>query len=213
MKLYHHYKNKPYKFIGLARHSETQEEMVIYETRYENADGKVWVRPKNMFFESVQVEGRTVPRFAEIPVRMIETTEVTDTEIARIAPVIEKALGEWDPKWFYGDFNNHTKFHLGMASIEDQVIGFKLGYEQDPRQFYSWLGGVVPEYRGLGIASALMKCQHEWCVRQGYEVVQTKTLNRFQDMFILNLRQGFEVTGTQNSRDYGLRIILEKKLK
>ena len=41
MKLYHHYKNKPYTYLGLARHSETLEEMVIYETRYENDRGKV----------------------------------------------------------------------------------------------------------------------------------------------------------------------------
>jgi hypothetical protein len=42
MKLYNHYKNKPYKYIGEAKHSETLEDVVIYETRYENKIGKLW---------------------------------------------------------------------------------------------------------------------------------------------------------------------------
>jgi len=213
MKLYHHYKNKPYKYIGIARHSETLEEMVIYETCYENAQGKLWVRPKEMFFESVQVDGKTTPRFKEIPLTIKEFTKVTDAEIQLIAPIIEKAFGEWDPKWFYSTFNSHGQFHLAIAYVENQAVAFKLGYEQNSREFYSWLGGVIPEYSGLGIASDLMICQHDWCQREGYKKIQTKTQNRFRSMLILNLNHGFEVIGTHDSGEAGMKIILEKKIK
>lgn len=213
MKLYHHYKNKPYKYAGLARHSETLEEMVIYETRYENDRGKVWVRPKNMFFESIQVGGQNVPRFEEIPLRLVETTDVTEADVNILAPLIEKIFGEWDANWFYSKFKNHKKFYLITAFIEDRPVGFKLGYERDSREFYSWLGGVIPEYRGLGIASDLMKRQHDWCCKEGYAKVQTNTQNRFREMFILNLRHGFDVIGTHQSDEGGLKITLEKRLK
>lgn len=60
---YEHYKKKPYRVLGTARHSETLEELVLYEALYENDLGKIWVRPKKMFLEEVEVNGERVPRF------------------------------------------------------------------------------------------------------------------------------------------------------
>jgi hypothetical protein len=58
---YRHYKGKEYTVIGVARHSETEEELVVYRKEYD--DHGLWVRPLAMFMESVEVEGRAVPRF------------------------------------------------------------------------------------------------------------------------------------------------------
>jgi hypothetical protein len=63
---YQHYKGNYYEFIGVARHSETLEELVIYRALYESKEfGKdaLWARPKKMFQETVSFEGKTVPRF------------------------------------------------------------------------------------------------------------------------------------------------------
>ena len=60
---YQHYKGHFYKVIGIAKHSETLEELVIYEALYENPDGKLWVRPLKMFLEKVKINGKKVPRF------------------------------------------------------------------------------------------------------------------------------------------------------
>ena len=59
---YRHYKGNEYEVIGIARHSETEEEMVVYRELY--GDHSLWVRPLAMFRELVKVEGRQVPRFA-----------------------------------------------------------------------------------------------------------------------------------------------------
>ncbi len=64
--IYNHYKNKKYKVIGTARHSETLEEVVVYEALYENKLGQVWVRPKTMFLETIQIENYSGPRFSLI---------------------------------------------------------------------------------------------------------------------------------------------------
>jgi hypothetical protein len=60
---YLHYKNKEYKVLGVARHSETLEELVVYEALYDNPSGKLWVRPKAMFLEDVKVGRYHGPRF------------------------------------------------------------------------------------------------------------------------------------------------------
>ena len=63
---YEHFKGKPYEVISLVRHSETLEELVLYKALYNSEDfGKdsLWVRPLAMFLESVNIEGKEVPRF------------------------------------------------------------------------------------------------------------------------------------------------------
>ena len=59
---YRHYKGNYYEVIGIARHSETEEQLVVYRCLY--GDHSLWVRPLAMFTELVSVEGRQVPRFA-----------------------------------------------------------------------------------------------------------------------------------------------------
>jgi hypothetical protein len=61
---YRHYKGGDYEVIGVARHSETHEPMVVYRPLY-NETGW-WVRPHAMFFESVTVDGVTRPRFERL---------------------------------------------------------------------------------------------------------------------------------------------------
>lgn len=58
---YRHYKGGNYQVIGTARHSETDEQLVVYRCLYDN--DSLWVRPLAMFLETVLVEGRVVPRF------------------------------------------------------------------------------------------------------------------------------------------------------
>lgn len=59
---YQHYKGQHYEVLGIARHSETQEQMVVYRCLY--GDFSLWVRPLTMFTETVEVAGEQVPRFA-----------------------------------------------------------------------------------------------------------------------------------------------------
>lgn len=61
---YRHYKGNDYLVIEMARHSETEEEMVVYRQDY--GERGLWVRPKTMFLETVEVDGRELPRFQYI---------------------------------------------------------------------------------------------------------------------------------------------------
>ncbi len=64
---YRHYKGNFYEVVDIARHSETEEEMVVYRKLY--GDNSLWVRPLGMFLENVLVEGVLVPRFELIETR------------------------------------------------------------------------------------------------------------------------------------------------
>lgn len=59
--IYRHYKGNLYQVIEVATHSETQEQLVVYRTLY--GDYSMWVRPLEMFEESIQVDGQEVARF------------------------------------------------------------------------------------------------------------------------------------------------------
>jgi len=61
---YRHYKGGVYDVVGVARHSETLEAMVVYRPLYGAAG--LWVRPYAMFFEHIEIEGRSQPRFAPV---------------------------------------------------------------------------------------------------------------------------------------------------
>lgn len=66
---YRHYKGNQYEVICIARHSETMEELVVYRALYEHPElgaGSVWVRPRAMFLEEIDVDGRRVRRFAPL---------------------------------------------------------------------------------------------------------------------------------------------------
>ncbi len=60
---YTHYKGSLYEVIGVAKHSETLEEMVVYKATYQTEGENMWVRPKKMFEETIEVEGKLVKRF------------------------------------------------------------------------------------------------------------------------------------------------------
>jgi len=62
--LYRHYKGNRYEVIGVARHSETQEELVVYRALY--GEQGLWVRPLSMFTECVAHEGGCIKRFEYI---------------------------------------------------------------------------------------------------------------------------------------------------
>jgi hypothetical protein len=61
--LYRHYKGNDYEVVGIARHSETEEELVVY--RPLASDG-LWVRPLTMFAETVLIDDHPVPRFTRL---------------------------------------------------------------------------------------------------------------------------------------------------
>ena len=87
---YRHYKNKEYEVLGIARHSESEEEMVVYRTLY--GEFGLWVRPLSMFVETIEINGRFIPRFCYLgPLQKPAMTKdaallLIDTQISMFDP-------------------------------------------------------------------------------------------------------------------------------
>ncbi|HET8883914.1 MAG TPA: DUF1653 domain-containing protein [Candidatus Saccharimonadales bacterium] len=63
--IYKHYKGKKYEVLGVGKHTETEEDVVIYRPLYESGVS-YWVRPYAMFIDTVTVDDKTVPRFKKV---------------------------------------------------------------------------------------------------------------------------------------------------
>lgn len=130
--------------------------------------------------------------------------------VESIAKVHKEIFG--GPDYWPEKLKSKQKILINVACKNSEVIGFKIGYARDETTFYSWLGGVSSQYRNYGVASELMKQQHTDLKKLGYESVQTKTMNKWRNMLLLNIRNGFDIVGTETDGKGELKIILEKKL-
>lgn len=111
-----------------------------------------------------------------------------------------------------GRMAEKPKLRVDIALDGEVLAGYKIGYASNREQLYSWLGGVDKKYRNLGIASGLMERQHAYAKASGYRAVQTHTKNKWRNMLLLNIKNGFDVIGTYTDGEGEPKIILEKKL-
>ena len=211
-RFFRHYKNKPYRFLGIVRHSETLEEMALYETLYANEHGKLWVRPKEMFFENVTIAGVTQPRFRPIEFKFKNFSHISEFILHEIESIQKICIVKPDHQVnFMKDLEGKDNIHCQIVYDGQNAVAMKLGYALSHDRFFSWLDGVLPEFQGLGIAAELMRKQHAWCAKQGFKSIETRTTNEFAKMIQLNLANGFKITGTLPN-DGEIKIILEKDL-
>ena len=106
------------------------------------------------------------------------------------------------------------RFHIALiAESHGQSAGFKLGYARTPEDFYSWVGGVDPEYRGLGFASALLERQEALVAEAGFSTIRVKSMNRYPAMLRLLLANGYLIEGYEpNSGPDDAKILFRKIL-
>jgi ribosomal protein S18 acetylase RimI-like enzyme len=112
---------------------------------------------------------------------------------------------------FYDRVNEKLRPFVVVARNGKRAVGFKLGYERTPEEFYSWLGGVHPDFRRQGVATQLMLLQHQQCRKLGYKLVTTEALNENPAMLTLNLAHKFRIVGTRVD-NRGLKILMTRNL-
>lgn len=101
---------------------------------------------------------------------------------------------------------------LLTAYAGEKRVGFKLGYPISTSCFYSWLGGVAPEYRRHGIAKMLLHAQETEVKRLGYTRIRVKSMNRFPSMLTMLIQQHYQIIGTEETGPENLKVLFEKAL-
>src|SRR2546422_5456642 len=101
--------------------------------------------------------------------------------------------------------------HL-VARLDDQPVGFFLGFELKPMVFFAWFYGVVPELRRQGIASQLMEAVHSWAKQNDYESVRFECHNQHRPMLHLAIALEYDIVGIRWDPDRGDNLVIFEKV-
>ena len=122
----------------------------------------------------------------------IKTGTITD------AVVVDQKLPEFERKKTAEEFEQRLagrKQQILIARLDDEPIGYYVGYEVSGQEFYCWLAGVAPEHRGSGIATRLRLAQERWAMEQGYTLISVKSRNVFPNMLKMLISNGYQISG------------------
>ena len=115
-------------------------------------------------------------------------TLITEFEIKKTVEMYQKKLDGHDPL-------------ILIARDNGKPVGFKVGYALSDTEYYNWLAGVAPEYRGKGIAGKLRRMQEEWTQKQGYTTMRVKSKNCFPNMLQMLIGSGYHICGYEDLGD------------
>ena len=106
------------------------------------------------------------------------------------------------------------KYLALIAEIDNKPIGFKIGYDRFKNSsFYSWMGGVLPKFRRMGVAYSLANSQEKWAAENEFRSISLKTRKKHDEMIAFSLNRGFIITEeTQITPDEETRIWMGKSL-
>ena len=138
---------------------------------------------------------------------------VTADQTAQLAPIFREAFDTSPSTIFLERLNEKSDLSVLLAHDEDALIGFKIGYTRFKGIFFSWLGAVAFSHRRNGVARQLVQHQHKLCLDRGYDEIQTESAGTNQAMLILNLKEGFEVSGMHLGYGDTLTVQLRKHLQ
>jgi ribosomal protein S18 acetylase RimI-like enzyme len=99
-----------------------------------------------------------------------------------------------------------------IAHLEGNPVGYKVGYRDRPGGYYSYSGGVLPDYRGEGVAKRLQDWQHAAIRARGYKTVYFTSFNKFRSMLLFGLSTGFLPKGIDHRPEGEISIRFEKDL-
>ena len=129
---------------------------------------------------------------------------------------ISKEIPEFDSPYNVDEYENRLDESASIltAELNDQPIGFKVGYDRfKDGSFYSWMGGILPNYRQNGVASALADYQESWAIKNGYKSIKLKTRNKYEAMISFAIDRGFDIIDSETNEDIPeMRIWMEKIL-
>src|SRR5262249_52934809 len=98
-----------------------------------------------------------------------------------------------------------------VASLDENPVGFYLGFELKPDTFFSWLYGVLPDYRRKAIASQLMDAVHDWVAKHEYPLIRFECQNQHRPMLHMAISRGYDIVGIRWDSDRGANLVIFEK--
>lgn len=139
---------------------------------------------------------------------MLTVKEGTLEDVLSIHNAIPEMNSHHDIEYLQTRLANKRFISL-VAELNNQMVGYKLGYWLDNHNFYSWIGGVLPQFRQNNIAQSLLDEQERRVIESGGSNIQVKSMNRFKGMLIFLLKNDYQVTGYETLKG---KILFDKPL-
>lgn len=148
---------------------------------------------------------------AGLSAKNITISESDIDTCVRLSRLIPEFIGPPDAMEYHRRLDGVP--HLILVAYDgDLAVAFKVGYQRED-YFYSWMGGVLPAYRQLGLASELARQQENWAKAAAYDSITFKTRNQHKAMLIFALKNGFNIIGFREKESIATnRILLRKAL-
>jgi len=142
----------------------------------------------------------------------ISIREGTPKEVAKLTWQIPEFLHPYKAI-DYKERTSGKEYLFLIAEAEGKQVGFKAGYALSDKTFYSWMGGVLPDFRGYKIASKLAGEQEKKLKKMGFSTIRLKTRNRHKAMIQFLLKNNFYIIDCNKKGEVpDFRIIFEKRL-
>ena len=136
----------------------------------------------------------------------------TIDEIQEVIKCIPEFVNPYPREEFQKRLSRSNSLIL-IAEEKGKAVGFKCGYQKSCSVFYSWMGGVIPEYRRKGTAAELLKEMENWSRFKKFSKLKFKTMNEHKAMLLFSIKHGFDIIDVEKSnKDPRLRIWLSKEL-
>lgn len=121
---------------------------------------------------------------------------------------------ERDEAFFERRLQNRMNPLVMGARVEDEAVGFYVGMERTPRVFFSWLVGVLPSARRMGVATQLINTAADWAQSRGYGAIRFECHNRQRAMLHFGIANGYDIVGIRWDSDRAENLlVLEKQLE
>jgi len=98
-----------------------------------------------------------------------------------------------------------------VAHVDKQPVGFAMGFELKPSVFFSWLTGVLPDFRRAGIASQLHEAQAAWASDHDYHYIRMECHNSVRPILHMGIAMGFDIVGIRWDPDRADNLIIFEK--
>ena len=119
-----------------------------------------------------------------------------------------------DLEFFRNRFRGRHNVSMLVAMLDDRHVGFAVGFELMPTTFFSWIRGVLPDFRRLGIATQLIQAQQAWAIDHHYNMIRFECQNQHRAMLHLAITEGYDLVGIRWDTATGNNVaIFEKDLR
>jgi len=100
-----------------------------------------------------------------------------------------------------------------VARIENEAVGFYIGFELRPGVYFSWVTGVFPDARRMGIATQLICTAADWAKSEGYHIIRFECTNKHRPMLHFGIAQDYNIVGIRyDGETIENMLIFEKSL-